>query len=386
MRQNGFLNFFGLQILLLFWLPAGLLAADRVVGANATLDINAGARSSALGGTILAIEHDLLGLASNPYQLARTHASEVAFSHTVYYEGTSYDYASLALPLGEYHGLGLAFSRFGADDIPWITENDPIPEGSDYRTLSIADWVFTLAWGKQFLEYFDVGIAFHGLYREMDQSGWGFRGDAGLSFEPHPSFAASALLKGWTSSAARWESGEVEYSSPELYLALRFEQPVHYFYGALRLYWQSAGIFHRENRDLDWNGEPRGGVLWDEPLDWLSGGHAGIEFRFDFGLSLRAGLSSLGELESWTAGSGLELANWLSVDYAFESHPVLSSVHRVSMSFSPGRFFSPEKDYAPRKIRNAVPELEKESLPGENRENTVPEIPEEDSGGTHWEE
>lgn len=387
MRRNGFFIFSILQIFLLaFSLPAWSL--DRVVGANASLDVNAGARSAALGGTILAIENDLLGLTSNPYQLARTHASEVAFSHVVYYEGTNYDYAALALPLGKYHGLGLAFSRFGADDIPWIKETDPIPEGGDYRTISIADWILTLAWGKQFFQYFDIGIAFHGLYREIDQSGWGFRGDAGLSFQPYGAFAVSALLKGWTSSAARWESGTVEYSSPELYLAFRFEQPVSYFYGVFHLYWQSAGIFHRENRDLDFDGEPRGGVLWDEPLNWLSGGRAGVEFRFDFGLSLRAGLSGLSELESWTAGAGLMLAKWLSVDYAFESHPVLSSVHRVSLNFSPGRFLSPEKDYAPKKHKKQeVKPTKKEPVSAELKAETIIEdSPDDTSGGTHWEE
>ena len=39
-----------------------------------------------------------------------------------------------------------------------------------------------------------------------------------------------------------------------------------------------------------------------------------------------------------TAGAGLTIANFLVVDYAFESHPVFSPVHRVSVSFSPYLF------------------------------------------------
>jgi hypothetical protein len=39
-----------------------------------------------------------------------------------------------------------------------------------------------------------------------------------------------------------------------------------------------------------------------------------------------------------TAGAGLTIAKFVKVDYAFESHPVLSPVHRVSVSISPYLF------------------------------------------------
>ena len=39
-----------------------------------------------------------------------------------------------------------------------------------------------------------------------------------------------------------------------------------------------------------------------------------------------------------TAGAGLTIAKFLVVDYAFESHPVFSPVHRVSVNFSPYLF------------------------------------------------
>ena len=52
-------------------LASGLsLAADRVAYANATLDIEPGARSAALGSTSIAVDGDYLGLISNPQQLA----------------------------------------------------------------------------------------------------------------------------------------------------------------------------------------------------------------------------------------------------------------------------------------------------------------------------
>ena len=103
-------------------------------------------------------------------------------------------------------------------------------------------------------------------------------------------------------------------------------------------------MFRHEPRDLGFEtDESRGKPLWKNPLDWLSGGRAGIEFNFDFGLSLRAGLSSFTTFESFTAGAGVVIAKFLRVDYAFESHPVLSPMHRVSVSISPYLFAHPPK-------------------------------------------
>jgi hypothetical protein len=321
-------------------------AADRVVGANATLDMEPGARSAALGSATLAVEGDYLGLLTNAYQLSQAKYMWASFSHTAYYEDTKYDYASMVIPLPKNQGLGVSFSRFGADDIPYIRDGEPVPEGSDYNTLSYADWVFSVAWGRRIIDRLDLGIAFHVLYRDMDQTGWGFRGDASARYQIMDDFYVAGLLKGWTSSATSWESGEFEYSAPEFYLALSYGLPVQYLYGKFNFYWQSAGLFHHDARDLDFDEDTHGGDrIWEDPLDWLSGGRGGVEFAFDFGLKLRVGLSSFTTFKSVTAGAGLTIANFLVVDYAFESHPVFSPVHRVSVSFSPYLFgHKPKKE------------------------------------------
>lgn len=357
-------------------------AADFVTGANATLDIEPGARSAALGSATMAVDGDYLGLISNPYQLANTRYTWASFSHTAYYEDTQYDFASAVFPLSEGQGLGVAFSRFGADDIPYIKEGEPLPEGSDYNTLSIADWVFSVSWGKRLTDRIDLGVSFHTLYRDMDQTGWGFRGDAGIRFNAFERFYLSGLLKGWTSSAASWESGEFEYSAPELYLAINYSVPVKYLYGTLGMYWQGAGIFQREARDMDFDtDEDAGGRIWEDPFDWLSGGHGGLEFNFDFGLSLRVGLSSFTTWQSVTAGAGLVIANFLRVDYAFESHPVFSPVHRVSVSVCPYLFShhpDPERGHlsqtdAAKSVLSEEPDTQETGVSSETLTETSPE-------------
>ena len=296
----------------------------------------------------MAVDGDYLGLMSNPYQLANVNYAWASFSHTEYYEDTKYDFASAVIPMGEGQGLGISFSRFGADDIPYIKEGEPLPEGSNYKTLSIADWVFSATFGRKLTDRLELGIGFHGLYRDMDQTGWGFRGDAGLRFRAVDELYLSTLLKGWTSSATSWESGEFEYSSPELYVAASYGLPISYLYGRLNLFWQGAELLHREARDMDFETDKsRGKRVWENPLDWLSGGHGGLEYVFDFGLSLRAGLSSFTTFKSVTAGAGLVIAKFVKVDYAFESHPVLSPVHRVSVSISPYLFSHAPKQGTP---------------------------------------
>ena len=400
-------------------------AMERVTGANATLDIEPGARSAALGSATMAIDGDYLGLMSNPYQLSGVRYTWASFSHTAYYEDTKYDYASVVTPLSEGQALGISFSRFGADDIPWVKEGEPLPEGSNYKTLSIADWVFGISWGRSLTERLSVGAAFNLLYRDMDQTGWGFRGDAGLRYRAIDQLYLATFLKGWTSSAVTWESGTTEYSAPELFLAASYFLNVPYLYGGLGLYWQGAGLFHAEGRDLELEtAEDRGEPIWKDPLDWLSGGRAGLEFLFDFGLSVRMGLASFSTLKSVTAGAGLIVAKFVKIDYAFESHPELSSVHRVSISVSPYLFShnepdarphlspsgaarkplqendsddeapiqapAPQEEAAPAAVQDAqeeAPAAAEEAAPaaktGESPEEAEPLAP---SGGTFWEE
>ena len=378
----GFRRMLPWSAFLLFGTALQAFAMDRVAGANATLDIEPGARSAALGSATMAVDGDYLGLVTNPYQLSGIRYGWASFSHTAYYEDTQYDFASAALPLGEGQGLGISFARFGADDIPYIREGEPIPEGSDYKTLSYADWMFSVAFGRRIMDRLDIGVGFHGLYREMDQTGW------------------SGLLKGWTSSAVTWESGETEYSSPEFYLAASYSLPVSYLYGSLGLYWQSAGFLHHEARSLDFDtDEDSGGRLWDDPVDWLSGGRGGVEFTFDFGLSLRAGLSSFSTFRSVTAGAGLVIAKFLRVDYAFESHPVLSPVHRVSISISPYLFSHPEKPVPVGPSSYPLTQPQESSLreePVKKVEQSAPEarlrrrnrlvMETQPAGGVYWEE
>ena len=299
--------------------------AYRVVGANNSLDAPQGAKSAAVGTVTLPVLNDLPSLAQNPLQLSKLEKLSLAFTHVAYFEETSYNGVVMAVPLKDAGALGFAVSRFGASDIPYIKEGEPLPEGDEYNTLSISDLLFTTAWGKNFGKW-NLALSLHLLKRELDQSGWGFRSDVAAGYEFSKKFTLSGFVKGWTSSAVKWESGYFEYSSPEAYAAFRFREPFPYFYGNMNIYWQSTGILHSESEK-----ETR---AWKNPIDWFLASNAGLEFETDYSFSLRAGLVKISDANSLTLGAGINPISWLLADYAFQMHSELSSVHRISIAVS----------------------------------------------------
>jgi len=313
----------------LIFIPALILLtfafanAERVAGANSSLEVPQGARSAAVGTAALPVQSDLPSLAQNPLQLSGLEKLSLAFTHISYFEETSYNGVVMALPLRDAGALGFAASRFGASDIPYIKENEPLPEGDNYNTLNISDWLFTSAWGKNFGKW-NLAFALHLLKRELDQSGWGFRSDIAAGYEFSKKFMLAGIVKGWTSSAVKWESGYFEYSSPEAYAAFKFSEPFPYFYGNLNIYWQSTGILHSESEK-----ETR---AWKDPVNWFLASSGGLEFETNISLSLRAGLVKISDASSLALGVGIKPISKLSADYALQMHNELSNVHRISIT------------------------------------------------------
>jgi hypothetical protein len=287
--------------------------AELVTGANSSLETPQGARAAAVGAAALPVQGDLSSLAQNPLQLSWLEKLSLAFAHVSYFEETSYNGVVMAVPLKDAGALGFAASRFGASDIPHIKEKEPLPEGDDYNTMNISDWIFTSAWGKNFGKW-NLAFALHLLKRELDQSGWGFRSDIATGYEFSKKLMLAGIVKGWTSSAVKWESGYFEYSSPEAYAAFKFREPLPYFYGNLNLYWQSNGILHSESGN------------------WFLASSGGLEFETNFSLAIRAGLVKISDASSLTLGAGIKPLSNLSADYAFQMHNYLSNAHRISIT------------------------------------------------------
>lgn len=295
-----------MRFLAIFFLLAFAFAnAHEVIGANSSLEGVQGARSAAVGGAVLALDKDLPSLSNSPLMLSNIAKTSIAFTHVAYFEGTVYNGVAMALPLRGAGTLGFAASRFGASDIPYIREGEDLPEGENYRTFSISDWLITSAWGKSFGSL-NLSLSLHLLKRELDQSGWGFRSDIAAGYEVSKQLTLAGIVKGWTASSVQWESGHFEYSNPEFCAAFKLSEPFPYFYGKLNVYGQSNFSEHS----------------------------GGLEFETDMLFSLRAGLADISDTKSLTLGAGVNPVSWLFADYAFQMHQTLSSVHRISVTAS----------------------------------------------------
>ena len=323
-------------------------ALENVSGANLSLALNPSARTAGAGDASLALHGTVLTLGQSPVGMLDVDGVGFGLSHTEHYEGTKLDAIAGVIALDTMSRLGLQLFRYGADGIPWIKSGEPLPDDGAWRTLSIADYALSVAYARRLPWHLASAVSLHFLYRELDQSGFGFRGDAGLRWNPWTPWFLTAQLEGWTSSATRWESGTTEYSSPELKLATGFMVPVEYIYGTVSIGYQGPGVFHEGNRWMSISASVLDDTLnastpvslggeqpWKSPLEWLKDGSVGAELEWDWGGSVRCGLQSLRETESWTVGGGLRIFGWLTVDYSYARHPVLSGVHRVSLEAKP---------------------------------------------------
>lgn len=302
---------------------------EEVRGANVVLDLSPTARNGGLGGIRSGLNPNLGNVGFDPSSLMLIQQHQLELSHSEEFGGSNWDWIAWSSPIGDSSSvISLQFARYATDGI-YNTQEGQIYEGTDIPTFGVGDYFITAAWARR-LHGLDLGLNFHGIYRKLDQDGLGVRLDASLAKSWLPNYRSGIVLQGASSSAARWESGTTEYSPPELFIFQSFQQDASFFYGNIFLHWQSAAMIHsRANR---FNSLGRSGVD-QNPLSWLAGSQAAIEYQSWRGLSLRAGLQNLGDANTWTAGAGLELLSKFQVDYSLESHPELGRVNRISLAW-----------------------------------------------------
>ena len=163
---------------------------------NEFLNIGAGAKGLAMGGTQVATVADATAGYWNPAGLAQIKNSSFSLMHAEYFAGIGkYDYASFAMPLGdpEYSTRSLGFSllRFAVDDIPntlFLVEPDGSINYNNIRSFSSADYAFLVSYGQKLLDEEDRSLSFGFNAKVIHRSvgsfakAWGFGLDAGLQY------------------------------------------------------------------------------------------------------------------------------------------------------------------------------------------------------------
>ena len=159
---------------------------------NEFLNIGAGARGLAMGGSQVATVSDGTAGYWNPAGLANIKDNpQVNLMHAEYFAGIGkYDYGSLALPLKDNKRvLGLSLLRFAVDDIPntiFLVEPDGTINFSNIQTFSSADYAFLVSLAQQKKLKSDNtisgGINAKIIHRQAGSfaKAWGFGFDAGV--------------------------------------------------------------------------------------------------------------------------------------------------------------------------------------------------------------
>jgi hypothetical protein len=163
---------------------------------NEFLNIGAGAKGLAMGGTQVATVADATAGYWNPAGLAQIKNSSFSLMHAEYFAGIGkYDYASFAMPLGDpdfsSRSLGFSLLRFAVDDIPntlFLVEPDGSINYNNIRSFSSADYAFLVSYGQKLIEEEDRSLSFGFNAKVIHRSvgsfakAWGFGLDAGVQY------------------------------------------------------------------------------------------------------------------------------------------------------------------------------------------------------------
>lgn len=322
---------------LLFWVGISISWSEVVRGTNADLDQSWTPREASTGRALLGLSGAIDTWMVDPASLGDLSQSGLFINHSQAPLLTQYHQLGGVYVLEPQKStLGFSFGRFASDEIPLIDEGEVI-QGSEYRTFNLVDYLFHSAYGYTW-KSLQFGVVGHFLYRELDQSGLGFRADADLKYKWR-SWRLGTSIEGISSSLAKWESDYVEYAPPEMKIGLGYEVAVPYFYGNFAFAWQSAGIFQNQAKSLsalnakdDGTGDVIGLRAWDDPLPWLMSSALGVEYQSTTGLYLRGGTRDLRSVGSYSWGTGFHF--WkIQMEYAFEPHADLGSTHRFGFQY-----------------------------------------------------
>jgi hypothetical protein len=185
----------GLMLLLIGFCVSTTQAQFRKYS-NEFLNIGAGAKGLAMGGTQVATVADATAGYWNPAGLAQIKNSSFSLMHAEYFAGIGkYDYASFAMPLGDpdysTRSLGFSLLRFAVDDIPntlFLVEPDGSINYNNIRSFSSADYAFLVSYGQKLLDEEDRALSFGFNAKVIHRSvgsfakAWGFGLDAGLQY------------------------------------------------------------------------------------------------------------------------------------------------------------------------------------------------------------
>lgn len=327
---------------------------------NEFLSIGVGARSFAMGNSVIASQNGVEAAYWNPSSLVdMENKYDASFMHAEYFGGLSaYDYLGFAISLNKESTLALSLIRYGVDDIPntlELIDSDGNLRYDRITTFTSADYAFLISYARRTgIKGLNIGGNVKIIYRHTGDfaNAYGFGIDLSASYKKSNwKFAtvlrdASSTFNSWVFNTDDLEEvfaltgndipeNSTEFTLPRLILGVSKDFKIS----------NNFGILAEFDADLTFDGK-RNVLVKGDPVSIDP--HAGIEASFKKFIFLRAGVNNFQEetdfdnTSEWTFQPNLGLGihyKGFRLDYALtdigdQSIARYSNVFSLSYSFN----------------------------------------------------
>ena len=183
MRKYYFVKIFLIIVVIIFYNNNMYSQNVSKTGTTAAefLEIEVGANALGMGGAFVSIANDASALYWNAGGIANLTKNEVIVVHTDWIAETNFDYAGLAIPLGDIGTLGFSFTSLSMEDMKVRTIE--LPDGTG-EYFSASDISLGISYARQLTERFSIGFT----AKYIEQNIWhmkasAFAIDAGTIFK-----------------------------------------------------------------------------------------------------------------------------------------------------------------------------------------------------------
>lgn len=322
----------GLALLLLLAVAtaasAGLLGSQRVGTSAATfLKIGIGARSAAMGQSVVAVPGDPIALFQNPAGLADVHQTALYAERISWLADLAVTAVGVTAPVRWGGVAGLSVVTLGAE----LAETTELQPNGTGRTFSHRDLALGATYARHLTDRFSFGMSGRLIYEALGTeiggpSGTTWTMDVGTTFHTGfrnvvlavaiQNFGPDLTPGGSYTDTRPGQGASVEYAG--------FSPPTMFRLGS------AYQIFAARRAELNFTGE------FVRPNDNDETMRAGAELALaDDHFFLRAGWDGASDALPWGGGIGLKLSRErsfdLQIDYAFNQSEFFDRVDRVAI-------------------------------------------------------
>lgn len=144
------------------------------------LKIGVGARAIAMGGAFVAVANDVTGIYWNPAGIARMPRHEAILLHTKWLADVSFDYAGIAINMGNAGTVGASITTVSMGDMKVRTELEPEGTGENFAAGDLAG---SIAYARNLTDRFSIGFNAKYIHQRIwHMASSGFAIDVGTIF------------------------------------------------------------------------------------------------------------------------------------------------------------------------------------------------------------